>query len=133
MPIAERTGLKRKTIKTKVIRVNNIKRPNIIRTVKKQIPIAKRTGLKRKIVHKAGKKYINPLNAEKVTCKNYLKPLEAKENSDKQWQQTMQKANDLIKLMEYEPVYSNKYPVIDLSLQDARNYELNFVNRRIAV
>ena len=56
-----------------------------------------------------------------------------KERRDKEWQKTLNKANELFSLLEYEPVYSNKYPMIDLSLQDARNYELGFVNRRMVM
>ena len=116
--MAKRTGLKRKTIKQIV----------------KSRPIAKRTGLKRKTIRIPKKKtYINTLNAEKVTLKKYLNALVEKERRDKEWQKTLDKANELYSLMEYEPVYSNKYPVIDLSLQDARNYELGFVNRRMVM
>ena len=32
--------------------------------------------------------------------------------------------------MEYEPVRSDKYPMIGLSLYEARCYELDFINRR---
>ena len=52
MKIAKRTGLKRKVIKMRKI-------PKIIKGL--------RTGLKRKTLCSAEKKYINPLNAEKVT------------------------------------------------------------------
>ena len=44
--IAPRTGLKRKTIK-KVVRVNTIKGPKVISSIRRKNPIGKRTGLKR--------------------------------------------------------------------------------------
>ena len=115
--IATRIGLKRKVIKR----------------TKRRIIKGLCTGLKRKTFHRAEKNYINPLNAEKVTLKNYLKALEQKEIKDKGWENKLKKANELISLLEYEPVYSNKYPVIDLSLQNARNYELGFDNRKFAM
>ena len=49
----KRTGLKRKTIKTKVVERNSVKRPKLITVAKKPIekPQAKRTGLKRKFIN----------------------------------------------------------------------------------
>ena len=116
MSIAKRTGLKRKVISSRV------KTRKVVKAL--------RTDLKRKTVHGGIKTYINPLNANKVKRSVYLKALEEKQIRNKQWEETLRKANGLISLLKYEPVYSIKYSMLDISLQDARNYELNFVNRR---
>ena len=116
MYVAMRTGLKCKVIFS------------IVKTCK--VVKALHTGLKRKTACGGIKTYINPLNSNKVKRSVYLKALEEKQIRDKQWEETLKKANELISLLEYEPVYSIKYPMLDISLQDARNYELSFVNRR---
>ena len=119
MSIAKRTGLKRKVISS------------IVKT--RKVIKALRTGLKRKTIRGGIKTYINPLNANKVKRFVYLKALEEKQRRNKQWEQTLKEANELLPLLEYEPVYSIKYPMEDISLLDASHYELSFVNKKIVM
>ena len=79
--IAKRTGLKRKTVKKKVIRVSTIKRPNVIRAVRQAKPIEKRTGLKRKVIDKPKTNEApiidnNLWSQSQTALKNYTKAFE---------------------------------------------------------
>ena len=113
--IATRTGLKRKVIN----------RPKVIKMKK----IAPCTGLKRKII-RGSKFYINPLTANKVKKPTYLKAVKELQIKQQEWVDTVKKANQIFPFMDDNQNKSIKLPMIDLSLQDARYYELSFVNKR---
>ena len=112
---AKRSGLKRKVIyRPKISKVKNI---------------APRTGLKRKVI-RGHKIYINPLTANKVKKSTYLKAVKELQRKQQEWEETIKRVNHIFSFMDDNQKNSIKLPMIDLSLNDVRHYELGFVNKR---